>query len=166
MTTTVCTVDTSSGAISIVGAGDCIVRANQAGNRFYLAAPQATQTVLIELAEQVIDFPTPADHELASGAFELTASGGDSGNPVQFISLSTEVCSTSGNAGATLTPLAVGTCTVRARQVGNSNYLSAPDVERSFQISGSLPDSVFHNGFEAPMLLTVGGEVSSRGDAN
>lgn len=46
-TPTICTVAANSGVVTDIAAGDCIVVADQAGDAFYNAAPQATQTLTV-----------------------------------------------------------------------------------------------------------------------
>ncbi len=46
-TPTVCSVNASTGLVTNIVAGDCIVAANQAGDAFYNIAPQVTQTLTV-----------------------------------------------------------------------------------------------------------------------
>ena len=48
---------------------------------------------------------------------------------------------------------AVGTCTLRASQAGNANYLAAPDVDRTFQITAP----VVTTNTVPPRLVSIGG---------
>jgi YD repeat-containing protein len=61
----------------------------------------------------------------------LSATGGGSGNPVSFLSLTTSVCTV---AGTTVTGAAVGTCTIAANQAGNATYTAAPTATQSFSV--------------------------------
>ncbi len=83
---------------------------------------------------QTITFTAPANRTLASGAFTVSASA-SSGLPVTFISLAATVCTVS---GTNVTLLTGGTCSLRASQAGNSSYLAAATVDRSFTISNAL----------------------------
>jgi Putative Ig domain len=132
-TTSAATVCTVSGAtLTITGAGTCALTANQAGNANYTAAPQVTAGVVINPASQVITFAGPASRAFDSGPFAITASGGASGNPVTFTSLTPATCSVAGNA---VTLLGVGTCTLRASQAASGNYSAAANVDQSFTIN-------------------------------
>ena len=62
----------------------------------------------------------------------MSATGGASGNPVTFSSLTTGVCTVSGN---TVTLVAAGTCTIAANQAGNASYNAAPQVTQSFTVN-------------------------------
>ncbi len=83
---------------------------------------------------QIITFDAPADRAIAAPAFMLVASGGGSGNPVTFASLTDAVCVTSGSDGARVTLVGVGICTIRASQAGTAIHADATDVERSFAV--------------------------------
>lgn len=83
------------------------------------------------LAPQTIAFGTLAARLLGTAPFTLGATGGGSGNPVVFSSTTT-VCTV---AGATVTLVATGTCTVRADQAGNAGFAVAPSVPQSFQVT-------------------------------
>jgi hypothetical protein len=123
-TTGVCTV--SGSTVSIITAGDCALTADQAGDGNYDDAPQLTLHVAIARAEQAItDFVTiPADPLYQpGGTFGVAATPGASGNPVTFASTTPAVCTV---AGAVVTMLAPGTCTLTANQAGNVNYNDAP----------------------------------------
>lgn len=47
-TPAICAVNSSTGAVEAIAAGDCTVAANQAGNTYYSPAPQVTQTVTVQ----------------------------------------------------------------------------------------------------------------------
>src|SRR5579863_4309870 len=104
------------------GTGTCSIIANQAGNGNYSAAPPVTETVNATLAAQAITFTTNAPTSAAYGSnFTVAATGGASGNPVQF-----------SYAGATYTMTSgTGACSVIANQAGNGNYSAAPPVTES-----------------------------------
>ena len=71
---------------------------------------------------------------MVDGTGIVTAAGGDSGNPVTFTSQSTNVCTSGGTNGSTITGLAAGTCTIVADQVGDDNYNPAPPAIQIFSI--------------------------------
>lgn len=86
---------------------------------------------------QAITFNQPADQTIQAGNRNLVASS-NSGLAVTFASSTPGVCSMS---GATMTPVAVGTCTVSVSQAGNDDYYAATSVSRSFTISNADADS-------------------------
>ncbi len=128
-TTGVCTV--SGTQVTIVGAGGCTIRASQAGNSAYFAAPDVDRSFTVSKANQSITFnpnPLPAktygDSPFtvsASASSGLGVSYGASGN-----------CSAS---GAQITLTDAGSCTVTANQGGNANYNAANAVPRTFSIA-------------------------------
>ena len=129
-TTGVCTV--SGSTATIVSAGMCTITANQAGNTNYSAAPQVSRNVTIEQADQTITFADPGTQTYSNGgSFGLSATGGDSGNPIVFASTTTDVCTVSGSTASIVT---AGTCTLTANQAGNTNYSAAPQVSRNVTI--------------------------------
>lgn len=85
------------------------------------------------LIQQAIAFtsvpPTGAAH---GGAYAMSATGGSSGNPVIFSSLTAAVCNVSGSIA---TFIGVGSCTVAANQAGNLSHAPAPEVTQSFTIA-------------------------------
>jgi hypothetical protein len=74
------------------------------------------------------------------GTGTVSASGGASGNPVTFSSLTTDVCTVSGANGATVTAVSVGTCTIAAGQAGNGSYAPAAQVTQSFTVGKGTPN--------------------------
>ncbi|MFM7462449.1 MAG: fibronectin type III domain-containing protein, partial [Burkholderiales bacterium] len=90
-------------------------------------------------ATQTITFNPPSSVNVDAAPITLTATGGVSGNPVTFASQTPSVCTTSGSNGATLTFVAIGTCTVRASQAGSISFLAAADVDRNITIANAPP---------------------------
>ena len=138
-TTGVCTVAGST--VTGVGAGTCTIAANQAGTSNYTAAPQVTQSFSIGQGSQSITFGVAPTIRVASSGV-VSATGGASGNPVVFTSSTPNTCAVSGSNGATVTGVAVGTCTIAANQAGNANYTAAPQQTQSFTIGAAAQLSV------------------------
>ena len=138
-TTGVCTVAGST--VTGVSAGTCTIAANQAGTSNYTAAPQVTQSFSIGQGSQSITFGVAPTIRVASSGV-VSATGGASGNPVVFTSSTPNTCAVSGSNGATVTGVAVGTCTIAANQAGNANYTAAPQQTQSFTIGAAAQLSV------------------------
>jgi sugar lactone lactonase YvrE len=136
LTTGTCTATgANGGTLTLVSTGTCTIAADQAGTANYEAAPQVTQSFAIQAKiAQAISFGALADRLLTAGPDTLSATGGASGNPVTFSSLTPSICTATGTNGTTLTVLAVGTCTIAADQAGNASYEAAPQVTRSFAV--------------------------------
>jgi hypothetical protein len=136
LTPTVCAVN---GDITTwIRAGTCTIRAGQAGNASYSAAPNVDQsfTQASSLASQTIAFPPIADRMTTASPFTLSATA-SSRLAVSFTSLTPTVCSVSGNV-VTLT--SVGVCAIQASQTGNATY-SAAYFARQFNV-GPTPLAV------------------------
>ncbi len=88
------------------------------------------------LLSQTITFGTAPNISVGgSGTVSATAS---SGLPVTFTSNTLPICTVN---GSTVTGVAQGTCTITAKQAGNTSYSAAPNVDQPFTIAaaGSAP---------------------------
>ncbi len=136
-TPAICATSGVNGAtLTMLALGTCTVTADQAGNTDYVASPTVMQSFAITIASQTIVFSV-ANQPLGSPAFHISATGGGSGSPILFTSQTPTVCAVSRMAGATVTLLAVGTCTLSANQAGSALYTAAPTVTQSFQVTGT-----------------------------
>ncbi|MEO8739918.1 MAG: FG-GAP-like repeat-containing protein [Casimicrobiaceae bacterium] len=132
LTTATCTV--SGNTVTLVAAGACTIRAAQAGNVTYAAAPNVDQSFVVSAqASQVISFAAPPNRAFGAPPSVLSAIS-TSGLAVGFASQSPTVCIVN---GTTVTVIAVGACTIRASQSGNSAYLPAPNVDRTFTVNAA-----------------------------
>ena len=141
-TPTVCSVDGSTGVVTALSAGTCVIAANQSGNSRYAPAPQATQSLtVIAGADQSISFgAVPA---LSLGGTAKVSATATSGLPVTYSSTTPAVCSADGVTGL-VTSIAAGDCTVAANQAGDGNFTAAPQVTQTMTVS-------------APSVITVPG---------
>jgi hypothetical protein len=150
----VCTTDGTT--FTFVGAGACIVNANQAGNANWNAAPQAQQTFSVGKGSQTISFTSTVPSGATVGGATYTASAtATSQLTVTFGSGSTSVCTSGGTNGATFTLVGAGTCVVNANQAGNANWNAAPQVQQTFSVTSPVvnptittvsPATLPHNG--------------------
>ncbi|MBT5889600.1 MAG: hypothetical protein HOH52_07455, partial [Halieaceae bacterium] len=115
-------------------AGACTITASQAGDTNFLAAADVARSFAIK-GTQTITFNQPSDLTLGNNV-DLTATA-SSGLAVSYTSSTTDVCTVAGN---TVTSQSAGACTITASQAGDTNFLAAADVARSFAIdvSGSF----------------------------
>lgn len=152
--TGVCTID-DAGTVTFTAPGTCTIDADQAANDFYTAAPEVQQSMTVTDA-QAITFtsPAPTDATVGGPAYDVTATGGGSGQPVTFSvdGSTTAVCSV---AGATVTFTAVGTCQIDADQAAAGVYSAAPTVSQSFAVAPGSQTITFTS--SAPSHATVGG---------
>lgn len=127
----VCTVE--GALVTLRQAGNCTIRAEQAGNLYYRPAPPVDRTFWVRdpgKLDQTITFGALPDKRYGDAPFVLSATA-SSGLPVSFTARTPQTCTVSGN---TVTLIAVGLCRIRAAQPGNDSYNPAPDVERSFTV--------------------------------
>ncbi len=152
----------SGSTVTIVGAGTTNITASQAGNSNYAAATDVVQPLTVNQASQTITFGTLADKTYGDAAFELTATGGGSGNAVTYLSSNTAVATIS---GSTVTIVGAGTTNITASQAGNSNYAAATDVMQPLTVNqasqtitfGTLADKTYG---DAAFELTATGGAS------
>jgi hypothetical protein len=124
----------SGSTVSFIGAGTCVIDANQSGNTNYNAAPQAQQSFAVAKGDQTITFTSTAPaHAKPGGPTYMVTATASSGLAVAFtIDASTSsVCSIS---GSTVSFTADGTCVIDANQAGNTNFNAAPQVQQSFVV--------------------------------
>ena len=137
LTSPVCTV--SGTTVTIVAAGTCTIRASQAGNGTYSAAPDVDRSFTVAKAAQTITFTALSGKTYGAAPFTVSASA-SSGLSVAFASTTTPVCTVS---GATVTIVAGGTCTIQASQAGNANYNAAANVNQSFTVAKATQTITF-----------------------
>ena len=149
----ICTI--SGGTVSFVGAGTCVVNADQAGDADYNPAPRVYQSFTVGRGSQTLSFTStaPASATVAGATYTPTATS-DSGLPVSLTvdSASTSVCVMSNGA---VTFVAAGTCTIDADQAGDANYHAAPQVQQSFTVGRGSQTLSFTS--TAPASATVAG---------
>jgi serine/threonine protein kinase len=129
--------------------------------------PNSTRPPLIS---QSITFTTSAPNSATySGSYLISATGGGSGNPMLFSSLSATVCKS--GVGNTLDFVGVGNCTIQASQAGNSRYSAATNAQ-SFGVGKasqsisftSSPSSPAYGGAYTAQATAQGGPVTFSAD--
>lgn len=104
--------------------------------------------------DQTITFASLADRTEGDASFTLLATA-SSGLTVSFESLNTDKVSISGNSVSLLAP---GSATIRAKQNGNDEFNAAPNVDRTFCIRPAKPTITLSNGnTELPVLSSSAG---------
>ena len=111
------------------GSGTCTVNYNQAGNTNYDPAPQVTESVSAQKANQTITFGALVGKTFGAADFGVSATA-SSGLAVSVAAAGK--CTIS---GATVHITGVGSCTITASQAGNATVNAATDVARSFAIA-------------------------------
>jgi hypothetical protein len=127
-TPTVCTV--SGATVTLVATGTCTIHAVQPGSDDWTAARPVNRSFLVTRGSQTITFGALPNQAFGAAPFNVSATA-SSGLAVMFGSATPTVCTVS---GATVTLVAVGTCTIHAVQPGSDDWEAAPPVNRSFQV--------------------------------
>ncbi len=125
-------VSISGNTVTIIGAGNVAIIASQAGDATYLPATNVTQPLVVNQVPQNIVFVTLTNKTYGDAVFDLSATGGGSGNAVTFASSNTSVASISGK---TVTIVGAGTTVITASQAGNINYAAASDMSRTLTVA-------------------------------
>ena len=151
----------SGNVLTITGAGDVVVRADQAGDANFTAASSVQTTVVINKATQTITFPAPITRTFTPGlTVNLSATGGATGNPVTFSVLSGPG-TVSGNI---LTVTGAGDIVILASQAGDANYTAASSVQITITVAqapqtitfGQPPATTFAPGLTVNLAATGG----------
>jgi hypothetical protein len=127
LTPSICAVGGNAVVLGLTGT--CTIRAAQAGNATYAAAPNVDQSFTVTAGAQTIAFAP------ISSLVDLLRATAPSGLPVSFASLTPTVCAVNGDIA---TWIRAGTCTIRAAQPGNTSYNAAPNVDQSITQAPSL----------------------------
>ena len=149
----------SGSTVTFLSANPCTIDANQAGDGSWFAAPQAQQTVGVGQAGQTITFTSTAPGAaVVNGATYTATATATSGLTVNITvdATSSTVCSI---AGAVVSFIGAGTCTLDANQSGNANFNPAPQVQQSFAVAKGNQTIAFTS--TAPVGETVGGPTYS-----
>jgi len=83
------------------------------------------------IAQSITFTSTPPNPAFVGASSALSATGGASGNPVTFRTLTVGACQVTGN---TVSFIDVGTCTVAGAQAASPGYDAAPQQTQSFEI--------------------------------
>ena len=152
----VCTV--SGSTVNGVGAGACVIQADQLGSAT-VASATANLTITVSAASQTLSFSPPPNVSIGTtGSVSATSSAGLT--PVTLTSLTLPVCTLS---SGVVSGVSAGLCTLQATQSGNGN-IAAAGANLSFRISANSQTLNFGSApnISAPGSVTVTA-TSSRG---
>lgn len=93
----------------------------------------AASNSITPASPQTITFANPGTQNFGTSPTLTASSSAGGGYVVTFTSSTTAVCTIT--SGGVLTFIAAGTCTINADQAGDSSFLAAPQVSRSFSVS-------------------------------
>ncbi|MEY2815644.1 MAG: hypothetical protein RJA78_220 [Actinomycetota bacterium] len=128
VTPAVCSVLNNS-AVKILASGVCKITATNPGAATHKPARAVTRSFTISKATNTVTLSDFAWLSLANPTAELTTT--QTSGTTTLTSLTTKYCTITGNV---VTAIKVGTCTIRASNPGNSNYLPAKSVSKSVKI--------------------------------
>ena len=145
-------VNAQTNLLTITGTGLVTITAYQPGDNIYDTAAPVTRSFTINKAAQIITFPAIANQNFGNVFVNLSAIS-DAGLTINYTVLSGPA-TVSGNL---LTLTGAGAVTVRASQNGDTNYLAAAQVDRSFctSVNSLNPISGFSNLCPATATYTV-----------
>jgi hypothetical protein len=149
-TTSTCTVTNAffsePAYVSFIAAGNCTVKATQAGSSAYASA-SATQSFTISKGPQTVTFisAVPVNAAVGSNAtYSVSATASPSRQAATITVNTTSTCSISGSPGSySVSFTGAGTCKLNADKASDANYLAAPQVYQSFQIGKGAPTVSF-----------------------
>ena len=113
--------------------GTCTLRATQSGNEHFFPAPVVEKSfnVVVPRAQSITTLTAPIDVPSGGPPIQITAIA-SSGLPVTIVSDTPAVCTVT---GTLLRLIAIGSCTLRAFQLGNLAYYTAPPVTWTFALT-------------------------------
>lgn len=119
-------------------------------------------TVIINPGSQTITFGALSPVTYGASPFNLTATGGASGNAVTYVSSNTSVATISGN---TVTIVGAGSTDITASQSGNADYNAAVDVTQTLVVNQASQTITFNalpnkQTTDPPYALTATGGAS------
>lgn len=137
--------------LTITGTGTVIVRATQLGNNVYDTAAPVSTSFTVSLAAQTITFDSIPNSDIALGTTLALNASASSGLTVTY----TLVSGPATINGNTLTLTGLGTVVVKTSQAGNTNYLAAADVSRSFCIYAGTLDKISGPNSICPSVISA-----------
>jgi hypothetical protein len=140
------------------GTGTCTVKYDQIGDANYNAAPEVTESVTAQKADQAITISTHAPASAGVGSiFDVAANA--PGGPVAYSSGGS--CT---NSGTTFTMNSgTGTCAVMYDQAGDANYNAAPEVTET--VNPGKTDQTISVTTHAPASAVYGSQFTVAANA-
>ncbi|MFI5036643.1 MAG: beta strand repeat-containing protein [Acidimicrobiales bacterium] len=131
----------SSGLITVLGAGSCVVTSDAAAIGNYADSGTTTFTLTVAKGSQTNSFTSTAPAGATVGGATYTPTATATSGLVVAITVDASSSSVCSIAGGVVSFQAVGTCTLDANQAGNANWNAAPQVQQSFAVGGSYSGS-------------------------
>jgi hypothetical protein len=147
----------SGSVLTITGVGTIVIAANQAGNTYYTAATQVTQTIVVNQATPTITITVP-NHTYGDAPFTVSATSNSTGTVTYSV-----VSGPATISGSTVTLTGAGTVVLQAGQAAAGNYAAGTQtatftVATEPQIiSFTAPTSPVTYGVSPITLVATGG---------
>lgn len=147
----ICSVGLTSGVVTALGGGSCVVRGYRLTDTNWKESTGGTVTITIAKAAQATLTVVPSRTTLTnsdSTALTLSSSGGSGSGAVTFATSTTTICTVDANTGI-VTAKAVGNCSVTATKATDANYLAATSASVTITVS-----KLSQSGFTATSTTT------------
>ena len=142
-TPAICSVNASTGSLTIIALGTCTITANNSGTANYSAALQVSQDLVVgQSSALTLTFgtaPTGLTYGESVGTHSVTATSTPANiGTILFGTTTSTVCTVNSSTGA-LTILSAGTCTITADDSGTANYSAATRVTQNLTVAKATP---------------------------
>ena len=124
----------SGNTLTITGAGNLIIDANQVGSANYLTATEVQRTIVVNKAAQTINFTAPIS-PVTFGVAPVTLSATSTSGLTVTFTIDASSSGTGSISGNTLTITGAGNLIIDANQVGSANYLTATQVQQGIVVN-------------------------------
>ena len=131
-TSGVCSINSTTGEITIIGAGTCSVQADYPGNERVNTGSSGAKSFTVAKKDQSMSF-SQSGKTFGDANFQVTASTDATGSgSITYTSTTTGVCTTTSS--GTVTIVTAGTCQIAAEHPGNGNW-SQGNISASFIVA-------------------------------
>ncbi|MEY2939612.1 MAG: hypothetical protein RIS58_599, partial [Actinomycetota bacterium] len=136
-TTSVCTIDSSSGLITFVDAGTCTITASISESSPHASATSAAVDIVITALSRTLTLSGDSGpYTLADSPPTMSASASAGAGTKSYSSSTTSVCTVNSSSGV-VAFVDAGTCTISSSITANAGYSSASSSSRSFTITAT-----------------------------
>jgi outer membrane protein OmpA-like peptidoglycan-associated protein len=139
-TTSVCTIDSSTGAVTFVAPGNCTIGASIAANGAYGSATATTVTFAVSALSRTLAIDSSSyssSYSTEGGAPTITSTPSAGSGTKTYSSSTPSVCTINASTGA-VTFVAAGTCTIGASIAASGNHGVATASAISFTITAPV----------------------------
>jgi hypothetical protein len=163
-TPAICSVNSSTGLVTNITAGTCIIAANQAGNSGFFPAAQVTQSVTVSSTQSIGFSAAPTLCLYCTAIVTATASNG---LVPSYSSTTPSVCSVNSSTGL-VTDITTGDCIIAANPSGNATLQVTQTItvtawSGSVTVPGAPTAVTATTGSAANTVTVNAGAISSGG---